>query len=41
VYISFLAPFPRKTVFKSEFYLRFVSFGIRVSHHVKYGIRCN
>ena len=39
VYISTWTLFFCKSVFKNEFYLRFVSFSIKVNHHVEYGIR--
>lgn len=38
VYICSWVPTPWKPVFKSEFYLKFVTFGIRVVTTVKYGI---
>jgi hypothetical protein len=38
MHISSLAPSHCKPVFKGEFYLRFVSFSIRVSNHVEYEI---
>lgn len=41
MYISYRAPFHCKQVFKGEFYLGFVSFGIGTNNHIEYGIGHN
>ena len=41
MYISSLTSNLCNLVFDGEFYLRFISFDIKVSHHVKYGIGHN